>query len=257
MRLIVAVFIVCALLGNSLPTCAEPAGPSGVLVSPVKALPGAWTVQLSDGSAVKGRDVFQVTRGGKVVGEAMVMQVKGNSAVLLPGARFSGSLAKGDGVVFLRHAPVPVAQAAPVPAATTATTTAAQPGPASSPAAADEATLKAVATHNSVSSYAGTSVIGVQTSGTVTVTNGGSVDLDNVVVTVQLNAQALDPKSLGTLPAGQSVSYEWSAYQAGPGSGSAPQVSIRCMEKGTLKMLSVPSQSKAPQGGPGGPGTGY
>jgi hypothetical protein len=66
-------------------------------------------------SGAQVRDIYEVYRGARLLGEAMVFEVKGHSATLIQMASFQGTLAPGDRVVFKKHASMPVASAAPSP----------------------------------------------------------------------------------------------------------------------------------------------
>ena len=69
---------------------------------------GMFVVAMPEGGQAQARDVFTVTRGGKRLGEAMVVTVKKGSLILMPKASFKGSPRVGDLLAFARHADVPL-----------------------------------------------------------------------------------------------------------------------------------------------------
>lgn len=65
---------------------------------------GTFTASIPGGVEVRGRDVYVVSRGGKPLGDCMVVSVKGGEAVLIPKASFKGAPRPGDALSFSRHA---------------------------------------------------------------------------------------------------------------------------------------------------------
>lgn len=77
---------------------------SGTVTDPVTSLPGSYHVRFPATVTPHVRDVFRVSRGGTVKGEAIVTEVKGKTAVLMPEAGFTATMAAGDTATFVRHA---------------------------------------------------------------------------------------------------------------------------------------------------------
>jgi hypothetical protein len=93
---------------------------------------GAFDVPITDTSSVKVRDVFTITHGGKVVGEAMVLSVGKNSITLVPKA--GAAAHAGDHAAFARHAAAIPEGGSPSHGLTTVgQPSAASPSPAHSP----------------------------------------------------------------------------------------------------------------------------
>lgn len=85
----------------------QEAVPTGKILAVSKTMTGAYIAQFEKGKTVAVRDVFQVLRGSKPLGDAMVMEVlSANQAVVVP--KFAGPLQKGDELVWARHAGMPV-----------------------------------------------------------------------------------------------------------------------------------------------------
>lgn len=73
---------------------------------------GTFVVTMPEGVQAQPRDIFTVSRGGKGLGDAMVVVVKKQEAVFIPKASFKGVPRAGDTVVFARHADAPLDETA-------------------------------------------------------------------------------------------------------------------------------------------------
>lgn len=118
-------FLVCILLvGLMGPALAQAVAP-GVVDGPAR-MSGAWMATFPSEDAIQPRDIFDVVRGGKTIGQVMVLSLEGQGSVVVPTASFGGTLQKGDALQFSRHAAVPTTPP-PAPQLPTGTVVADEP----------------------------------------------------------------------------------------------------------------------------------
>ncbi len=80
---------------------APPGSPQGMVSGPDKGMPGTFDVTFPAGAEVKVRDVFEISRRGKVIGRGVVMFVHGNTATVAPSSDTTEAFKNGDAAVFL------------------------------------------------------------------------------------------------------------------------------------------------------------
>jgi len=219
--------------------------------------PGYYTAKFDRLTRVQARDVFQVMRRGKLLGEITVIAVGERGGYVFLSSSFGGQVAAGDSLVFLRHANQPVG--ASRPAGPAQPVVVAQPQGARGPEQQQSGPLKVVAEHvvNETSSRPHGPGGGPaydtngyrECHGTVKLTNGGGDPLTDVVAQVFAGSQEITRVPVAVLAGGASHSLEWSSFSSGP-----YVVRVAFKRGGVAQSTTAMSAERAIQAAPSNPG---
>lgn len=108
LALLTVIAVQTAALANEVALSNPTANPStagGKVLGLHNRIADTYGVDLTAADGVSMRDVFSIRRGGKVVGEAMVVYVCGEYSLVT--VKGNARLRKGDDLVYVRHAEVP------------------------------------------------------------------------------------------------------------------------------------------------------